>query len=74
MDCFVAALLAMTEHLLHPLPGVNKFKHKLLDVAKPFFLEAAGFYADVAEVPAFPAVAGYVFVALREGQAPAVFL
>ena len=61
-------------HLLHPLPGVNKFKHKLLDVTKPFFLELAGFDSYVAEVPAFPAVAGDVFVALREGQTPAVFL
>ena len=56
------------------LPGVNKFKHKLLDVAEPFFLELAGFDSYVAEVPAFPAVAGDVFVTLREAQAPAVFL
>ena len=59
--------------LVHLLPGVNKFKHKLLDVAEPFFLELAGFDAYVTEVPAFPTVAGDAFVALRETQAPAVF-
>ena len=60
--------------LIHILPGVYKFKHKLLDVAEPFFLELAGFYAYVAEVPAFPAIAGYVLVALRERKAPPVFV
>ena len=60
--------------LIHLLPGVDEFEHKLLDAAEPFVLEAAGFYSDVAEVPAFPAIAGYVLVALREGKAPAVFV
>ena len=75
MDCFVTALLAMTLFLLlHILPSVYKFKHELLNIAEPFFLELTGFYSYVAEVPAFPAITGDIFVALWEAKAPAVVL